>query len=97
LRARTPADVILLTPNFMAAHDNPRISDRHRQFADTIIGRQNDGTLKSYVDALRDLARALDVPVADVYAEWEKMAAAGLDFTARLSNGLNHPTPPASA
>jgi len=89
--AKTPSDVIILTPNFMASHDSPRIANRHRQFAHTIFDRQNDGTLKAFVDALRDVGRALDVPVADVYAEWDKMAAAGIEVTARLCNGLNHP------
>lgn len=59
VRAKTPSDVILLPPNFMASRDNPKIAERHGQFASLIFERQNDGTLKAFVEALRDVARAL--------------------------------------
>jgi lysophospholipase L1-like esterase len=90
-RAKTESDVVLLTPNFMASRDNPKVAAPHREFVASIVGRQNDGTLKAFVAALREAARTLDVPVADVYAQWEAMASEGVDCTARLSNGLNHP------
>ena len=32
-------------------------------------------------------------PLADVYAEWKQREADGVDTTALLSNGMNHPTP----
>ncbi len=31
------------------------------------------------------------VAVADVYAEWQKLSDRGIDTTAMLANGLNHP------
>lgn len=91
VRAETESDVLLLTSNFMASRDNPKVAERHRPLAATIFARQNDGTLKAFVEALREVGHELDAPVADVYAEWERMAAEGADVTARLCNGLNHP------
>lgn len=92
IREKTAADIIILTPNFMAVRDNPNIADVHRgKTMETIIGRQNDGTLAQYVAELRDIARKHDVPLADVYAAWEAMGKRGEDTTARLCNGLNHP------
>ena len=53
---------------------------------------QNGGVLTRYVEAARGVARKLGVPVADAYRRWERLQAAGVDTTALLSNGINHPT-----
>ncbi|MBI4977829.1 MAG: hypothetical protein HZC28_10115 [Spirochaetes bacterium] len=92
IREKTESDIIILTPNYMGSHDNPNIAEVHRgKTAESIIGRQRDGTLKRYVEALRATALDNNVPVADVYAAWEAMEKRGEDTTARLCNGLNHP------
>ena len=54
---------------------------------------QKGGKMDAYVQGMRDVAKELDVPLADVYAEWKRMAAEGMDTTALLVNGMNHPTP----
>lgn len=90
-RKRTSADIIALTPNFMATQKNPCIAPEHEGFAEGIIGVQKSGVLHSYVEGLRETAAALGVPVADVYAQWQRLEARGQDTTAMLSNGLNHP------
>ena len=43
-------------------------------------------------DAARALARERKIPVADAYAEWNRLEAAGVDTTALLANDINHPT-----
>ena len=48
-------------------------------------------------EAVRQVARELNVPVADVYAEWERLAADGTNTDDLLANGLNHPTAEAHA
>ena len=53
---------------------------------------QNSGVLDAYVDAARALARERKIPVADAYAEWNRLEAAGVDTTALLANDINHPT-----
>ena len=91
IRRKTSADIILLTPNFMASTETARIAPAHRRYAATILACQNQGILQAYVERLRVLATELALPLADVYAEWEKLQATGIDTTALLSNGLNHP------
>ena len=91
IRESTSADIILLTPNFMASVETPRIAAAHKPYTASILACQNQGILQVYVKRLRELAMELALPLADVYAEWEKLQAAGADTTALLSNGLNHP------
>lgn len=91
IRGKTSADIILLTPNFMASVETSCIAEAHKPYAPTILACQNQGVLKAYVKRLRELAIELSLPLADVYAEWETFQAAGVDTTALLSNGLNHP------
>ena len=54
---------------------------------------QRGGKMDAYVQAMRDVAKEECVPLADVYAEWKRMAAEGIDTTALLINGMNHPVP----
>ena len=93
IRGETPADVVLLTPNFMNDRDNPLVAKQHRDanIIDRFIRIQTDGTLAAYAQSIRDLGKRLNVPVADVYAAWEKLRECGIDTTAMLTNGLNHP------
>lgn len=91
-RSETTADIVLLTPNMMVTRPNENVHQTHLQLVDRFIAVQRDGMLASYAEAMREVGAELNVPVADVYAEWEKLAADGLDTTAMLSNGLNHPT-----
>ena len=91
IRENTSADIILLTPNFMASRETFRIAEVHKLYAPTILACQNQGVLKAYVKRLRELALELEIPLADVYAEWENLQLEGVDTTALLSNGLNHP------
>ena len=92
IRAGTDADVILLTSNFMNTRDNSNVADVHRDLVEDFIDRQTSGLVGAYAEAVRDIGRELDVPVADVYAAWEQLADRGVDTTDLLANGLNHPT-----
>jgi hypothetical protein len=40
---------------------------------------------------MRAVASELDVPLADAYRRWQELAAAGVDTTLLLANGINHP------
>ena len=91
IKNNTQSDIIVLTPNFMAEHDNAAVTDKWRKSLAVIVDTQKSGTLKKFAEALKDSAKMLAVPVADVYARWEKMAISGKDTTAMLCNGLNHP------
>jgi lysophospholipase L1-like esterase len=90
-RSASAADIILLTPNMMAARDNDNIPARWRRDFERFVQLQTAGVLAAYAQAVREVGEANAVPVADVYAAWEALAARGIDTTAMLANGLNHP------
>ncbi|OGV73874.1 MAG: hypothetical protein A3K19_10980 [Lentisphaerae bacterium RIFOXYB12_FULL_65_16] len=92
VRQGTPADIIVLTPSFMNTRDSAKVAPEHRQHVEDFIRRQTTGVLAAYAEAIRETARQAGLPLADVYAAWEQLAARGVDTTALLANGLNHPT-----
>lgn len=93
----TEADAMLLTPPFMAARESDAVADEHRALVPRMVALQTGGHLARYAEAIRAAGRRAGVPVADVYAAWEALAAQGMDTTAMLANGLNHPTGEAHA
>ncbi len=93
IRRFTSADVVLLTPNRMLTRDNPAVAPQHRALVQHFIHVQLSGLLEKYTDCVRQVGSEMGVPVADVYAAWQKLAERGVDTTAMLSNGLNHPDP----
>lgn len=93
IREKTEADVLFLTPPFMARRRNGRIHPDHIPMADHIIETQTQNILSRYAQAIREVSRALDVPLADIHKEWERLAAENLDTDVWLVNGLNHPGP----
>ena len=56
---------------------------------------QKGGQMDRFAEAMREVAREMNVPLADAYAEWQKRKAQGEDTTAMLINGMNHPNPDA--
>jgi acyl-CoA thioesterase I len=82
---KIPCDMILVTPNFMASADNDRIQ-RH-EYTELFTHIQNSGRLERYAQVIRELGKENHIPVADVYAAWEKLD----DPDSYLINGLNHP------
>lgn len=87
------AEAMLVTPNFMCSYVPPIVvGDKLRGIAEEAARVQNEGVLTRYVEAARAAADRLGVPVADAYRRWERMRDAGVDTTALLSNGINHPT-----
>lgn len=85
------AHVVLLTPNFMSTGDNPRVDRREREYLPVLTRLQTEGVVAAYAAAIRSVAAAQGVPVADVYVAWECLRAAGRDTDELLANGLNHP------
>jgi len=86
------AECIFLTENSMCKKVSCHLDDENlRKFAQRLAPLQNDGTLKVYFDAAKDIAASHGAKVCDVYSAWEKMAAAGVDTTELLANKLNHP------
>jgi acyl-CoA thioesterase-1 len=92
IKQQTDAEIILLTPNFLATSDNVNIQNEHRQkgWAKKFPRIQNSGILEQYAHAIRLLGSENDIPVADIYSEWKRMSEA-IDTNSMLINGLNHP------
>ena len=83
---------VLLTPRMLNTYVHPDTSPMYREFAAVTAAWHNSGHMDAYVDGARELARRMNVPVADAYARWKELEAQGMDVTANLANYINHPT-----
>jgi lysophospholipase L1-like esterase len=83
--------VVLLTPGMMATDYTSRVPELFSDTARQCIATQRDGVLDTYVAALRQVAVEREAPLADTYALWQSLVASGVDTTALLVNGINHP------
>jgi len=92
LKEQTDADIVLLTPNYMATSDNPNVHEEHRRkgYVKTLPKIQNEGILSRYAYVLREVGAEHNVCVADVYAKWEQISDT-VNTNALLANRLNHP------
>lgn len=86
------SDVVFLTPNML----NTRVADdtppQHFEYAHKTAAMQNSGRMDAYIAAAIDLARRMNVPVCDCYAQWKELSKSQ-DVTSLLANRINHPTP----
>jgi len=76
----------------MMKRDNERIHPEHRAAVPGFLQVAEEGYLLLYIEALRKVAREMDLPYVDSYRIWEKMEEDGIDIHTRLANGINHPT-----
>ncbi len=83
---------ILLTPNLINSYVHENTVSIFREYAGVTAALYREGHMDAYIDAARNLAHELGIPVADAYARWKQMAAEGKDITACLANYINHPT-----
>ncbi len=87
------SEVIFMTPNCMASYVSFRMENIcYRELAAKVSAIQNSGKLKAMLESSKAIAQDMHIPVCDVYAKWETLAASGVDTTALLSNLINHPT-----
>ena len=91
IRSQTEADIVLITPPFMAREQTSRVHPQHQIHAESIFRLQNEGVLAAYAETIRKVAREQKVVLADVHAEWARLEASGVNTTTWLCNGLNHP------
>lgn len=86
------SEVIFMTPPMMCTKVSYKVTDPMlREVAAGAAKVQNDGVLTLYVEKAREAAKECGVPVAEVYDKWMKLAESGVDVTALMSNGINHP------
>ena len=89
----TGAEVIFMTPSL-------RSNDPDYRNPDPLLERivrgcsenERAGWLQKYLERARKAAAECNVPVCDCNAIWLKMAEAGVNTNALLSNDVNHPT-----
>lgn len=88
------AECMLVTPNRMCSYVSHALSDPDlRAIAAAAAEIQTGGTLDAFVEAAREEARRLNVPIADAYRVWNRLERSGADTTALLANAINHPIP----
>ena len=97
VREHTRADLVLLTPSFTLLEVNDAIHPDEAFYAPGLLPLQRGGVIGAYAVAVRRVGERMGVPVADVYAAWERAAASGTNTDEWLANGLNHPTAEAHA
>lgn len=86
-------EVIFMTPNMMCTAVSPSIEDETiRGTAASVVQVQNSGRLEQFLTMGKETAAALDIPVCDCYAKWQRLASFGVDTNALLANDINHPT-----
>ena len=86
-------EAVLMTPGMLCSHGVRGFTGFWWFVHKFYESLQKRGKMDEYVQAIRDVAKELDVPLADVYAEWKRMEADGIDTTKLLINGMNHPAP----
>lgn len=87
------SECILLTPNYMCTEVSCHISGEEvlKNAAENFAIIQNDGVLDDFVEVIKKVAVEQGAVLCDVYAEWKKAYAAGVNVTELLANKLNHP------
>ena len=83
---------VLLTPSMLNTYVHPDTIPMYRDFAAVTAGWHQSGVMDGYVEAAKTLAAELGVAVADAYAKWKALEAAGMDVTENLANYINHPS-----
>ena len=89
----TGAEAIFLTENYMCTKESFKLH-HSKILSDVAKGccvTQNEGCLKAYFDAVKEMCAEIGVPVCDIYAAWEAMEKGGVDTTNLLSNFIDHP------
>jgi lysophospholipase L1-like esterase len=84
-------EALFLTPNMLNTRVDESVLPELTVYAEVTAGMQNGGKMDAFVQAAREVAFESGVAVADAYALWKQMAQGGMDITALLSNGINHP------
>ena len=87
------AEVIFLTQNAMNTKKSCHLKgdDALTTTAHMTANIQNDGVMKAYMDAAKEVSNECGVKVCDIYPMWEKLIASGVDTTELLANKINHP------
>jgi hypothetical protein len=84
-------EALFLTPNMLNTRVDESVLPELTVYAEVTAGMQNGGKMDAFMEAAKGVAFDCGVAVADAYALWKQMAQSGMDTTALLANGINHP------
>ena len=84
-------EVVVMTPGMLCSRPVKGFTGFWRFVHVFYEHLQKGGKMDRYAEAARQVAKEQDVPVADAYAEWKRLEQKGVDTTALLANGMNHP------
>ena len=84
-------EVVVMTPGMLCSRPVKGFTGFWRFVHVFYEHLQKSGKMDEYAEAARQVAKEADVPVADAYAEWKLLEQQGVDTTALLANGMNHP------
>lgn len=85
------SELIFLTENMSNTYVKYDMKDEFKKTAQLTMKMQNEGMLKKFFDAAKEVSLEFSVPVCDVYSKWCLLAEHGVDTTALLANHINHP------
>lgn len=84
---------IYITEHIMNTYVKPDTEESLKDYAAQTSGVQNNGTMDAIFEDGKKIAAGFSVPVCDMYSKWKSLNSCGVDTTALLANGINHPLP----
>lgn len=84
-------ETLFMTPNMLNTRVPDCVPDDLTVYAEVTAGMQRGGKMDEFMAAAKQVAFECGVVVADGYAQWKLMEQNGMDTTALLANGINHP------
>ncbi len=84
---------VYATEHMMNTYTAKCTADEHLEYAAVTAAVQTNGTMDRVYALGREVAEKYGVAVCDIYKRWKTLNAHGVDTTALLSNGINHPCP----
>ena len=85
-------EIIFMTPNMMCTEVSCHITSQLiKDIAQKKSCIQNSGRLDMFLEAAKQLADEMHIPVCDCYEKWKKLFENGVNITELLSNKINHP------
>ena len=86
------SEVVFLTQNFMNTEVSCHLKDEALiNVAKNTMQKQNEGTLKTFMESASNIARECGAKVCNLYSVWEKISVNGVNVTDLLANKINHP------
>ncbi|MBR2465841.1 MAG: SGNH/GDSL hydrolase family protein [Clostridia bacterium] len=85
------AEVVFMTENMFNTYVADDTPEGLREYAAKTVEMQKSGLVDKYMNAAKEVASSMGVPVADCYSEWKKLYESGVDTTMLLANRINHP------